>query len=229
MSENKEDWKPEVGKTAWILETPLGQMHVDKTINLRQGIFEDCDGELKFQYKLGSHCALITGAFQQMLYPTAEAALASIKVYDLEGKEVVLPRVEEKTVPYDMCMNFLKMKDDIYEQFRSRTLEAMQSIHADVKASISKHTSLALKEEVSFKVVISEENRSEPILDHTHLMHHFQGICTECGKTIDPDHGTVEGTEIDHHEVDDETIGKIAKLVYSMDLSYKPDRREGGC
>ena len=77
-TENK-DWKPEVGKHVWVVE--------NYTILQKKVLRVD-----------PSHCALLRGRrgddFYEgfKCYPTPEAALASIKIYDLEGKEVVIPR-----------------------------------------------------------------------------------------------------------------------------------------
>ena len=77
-TENK-DWKPEVGKHVWVVE--------NYAILQKKVLRVD-----------PSHCALLRGRRGDDFYegfkchPTPEAALASIKIYDLEGKEVVIPR-----------------------------------------------------------------------------------------------------------------------------------------
>ena len=158
-TENKDKWTPEVGKTAWfflsrnemrIVQGTVEKMHVTTPTALMSG---------KNTY------ALLQVTLED-LFPTAEAALQSIKVYDLEGKEVVIPRARVD------------------------------------------------------------------LPDHTHLLNHFSGVCTECGKTIELDPETWE------------SLGKIAKLAYTMEVPCDPvaeerlrkaqerfsqDRREGGC
>ena len=79
-TENK-DWKPEVGKTAWYFDP-------NKRLLIREaritGKSESNDDFYRLNHGLLQH--------RTLLYPTVEAALASIKIYDLEGKEVVITR-----------------------------------------------------------------------------------------------------------------------------------------
>ena len=62
---------------------------------------------------------------------------------------------------------------------------------------------------------MASENPAIP--DHTHLLHHFVGVCSECGKPIELDPPTSEA------------MTKLATTAYSMDLSYKPEREGDGC
>ena len=79
-TENK-DWKPEVGKTAWYFDP-------NKRLLIRgariTGKSESNDDFYRLNHGLLQH--------RTLLFPTPEAALASIKIYDLEGKEVLIPR-----------------------------------------------------------------------------------------------------------------------------------------
>ena len=82
-TENKDKWTPEVGKTAW-----LASAHNVMQLEI---IEEGISAPPSFRCKGMGFNAFI---FAYKLFPTAEAALASIKAYDLEGKEVVIPRAE---------------------------------------------------------------------------------------------------------------------------------------
>ena len=89
-TENK-DWKPEVGKTAWIVSwrSCISKVLINSIKNTGTG--------LRIEYT--EHGAirgdiLIKSGERLTFFPTPKAALASIKVYDLEGKEVVIPRAE---------------------------------------------------------------------------------------------------------------------------------------
>ena len=89
-TENK-DWKPEVGKTAWYFDP-------NKRLLIRgariTGKSESNDDFYRLNHGLLQH--------RTLLFPTPEAALASIKIYDLEGKEVVIPRAQDKII-IEMC------------------------------------------------------------------------------------------------------------------------------
>jgi|SRR6187200_1619584 len=80
--ENK-DWKPEAGQTAWYFA--LSKMEV-----LREGRVTSQSKVNENFYRINHehewHCKL--------LFPTPEAALASIKVYDLAGNAVELPAAD---------------------------------------------------------------------------------------------------------------------------------------
>jgi hypothetical protein len=78
------DWKPEVGKTAWFMVN--GTIKQVKCKSLGTGVLRDC-----FAVMLDR-----VGVWVETtnLFPTVEAVLASIKVYDLKGKEVVISRAE---------------------------------------------------------------------------------------------------------------------------------------
>ena len=76
--ENK-DWKPEVGQVAWWrrdLHHKITEQIVQFVSHDKRKAFLNSGNSVRFE----------------RLFPTPEAALASIKVYDLEGKEVVLTR-----------------------------------------------------------------------------------------------------------------------------------------
>ena len=85
-TENK-DWKPEVGKTAWYFCGMTNKRVFCATVlsldeNEQVGKTAIVDGPVDGNRLLNV----------RYLYPSMEAALASIKIYDLEGKEVVIPR-----------------------------------------------------------------------------------------------------------------------------------------
>ena len=91
--ENNEklDWKPEVGKTAWfvgfdsVYEILITDVLWEESQNpWYKGIIWFHPLTSEYNAEIGT----------RKLFPTAEAALASIKIYDLEGKEVVIPRAE---------------------------------------------------------------------------------------------------------------------------------------
>ena len=88
--ENNEklDWKPEVGKTAWLKRYPY-------TI---EQVMIIADGSTKLHYRQnysigeGEFVEHTSAQDRDYFFESPEAALASIKIYDLEGKEVVIPR-----------------------------------------------------------------------------------------------------------------------------------------
>lgn len=79
-----ENWKPEVGKTAWV---EFG--------GFREGFIREKHQTIDY-FLLASGAGASDGFFGWFfamdLYPTPEAALASIKVYDLKGEEAVITR-----------------------------------------------------------------------------------------------------------------------------------------
>ena len=95
-TENK-DWKPEVGKTAWYFCGMTNKRVFCATVlsldeNEQVGKTAIVDGPVDGNRLLNV----------RYLYPSMEAALASIKIYDLEGKEVVIPRAQDKII-IEMC------------------------------------------------------------------------------------------------------------------------------
>ncbi len=74
-------WKPEVGGKAWFI---TGHKVIE-------GMITEAGKFLGDSYQFEGN-GLRSFIFTEFLYPTAEAALASIKVYDLDGKEVVVTR-----------------------------------------------------------------------------------------------------------------------------------------
>ena len=79
-TENK-DWKPEVGKHVWVVENYA--ILQKKVLRVDPSLCCLLRGRRGDDFCEGFKC-----------HPTPEAALASIKIYDLEGKEVVIPRAE---------------------------------------------------------------------------------------------------------------------------------------
>ncbi len=97
-TENK-DWNPEVGKTAWF----AGFDSVYEIL-ITDVLWEESQnpwykGTIWFHPLTSEYNAEI-GTWD--IFPTSEAALASIKIYDLEGKEVVIPRAQDKII-IEMC------------------------------------------------------------------------------------------------------------------------------
>ena len=86
-TENK-DWKPEVGKTAWL------KRYSDKI----EQVMITADYTTKLHYKQmiqigeGGVAEYYSAQDRDYFFESPEAALASIKIYDLEGKEVLIPR-----------------------------------------------------------------------------------------------------------------------------------------
>ncbi len=105
-------WKPEVGKTAWAVRGNSVQ-HVEIT---------KISGDMVWNTSKGWG-EVWTVPFG--LFPTAEAALASIKVYDLEGNEVVVSHdLPQKFRFVGVCRECLKNVGLDKEEQR-----AMQIIH----------------------------------------------------------------------------------------------------
>lgn len=96
-TENK-DWKPEVGKTAWLkrYSDQIEQVMItaDYTTKLHyKQMIQIGEGEVA-EYYLAQD--------RDYFFESPEAALASIKIYDLEGKEVVITRAQDKII-IEMC------------------------------------------------------------------------------------------------------------------------------
>ena len=98
-TENK-DWKPEVGKTAWYnyhdgsKGNEIREVIVDREENVL--------GSTSFSVYSKKYGMSWDYVGLGEIFPTPEAALASIKIYDLEGKEVVIPRAQDKII-IEMC------------------------------------------------------------------------------------------------------------------------------
>lgn len=100
--ENK-DWKPEVGKRAWYMTGSYCREVSVQSIN-------------SYSSTLDTEDAHIIGAQVSNLYPTPEAALASIKFYDLQGNEVVPYR--DLPVPLTPGENLMLYGESDYEGAR---------------------------------------------------------------------------------------------------------------
>lgn len=87
MNTENKDWKPEVGKTAWLMAG--SRLQEVKCL----GNFWSDEIEVLFPGFGKRHVKIC------LLFPTAEAALASIKVYDIHGKEVVVTRPKRDQIP----------------------------------------------------------------------------------------------------------------------------------
>ena len=80
-------WKPEVGKSAWtVIRDP------------RKLVVATIKEVMVTAIERGLHCWVSiesdkpSSLWEEYLFPTPKAAFASIKVYDLDGKEVVVTR-----------------------------------------------------------------------------------------------------------------------------------------
>lgn len=98
--ENNEklDWKPEVGKTAWAVNRRSLAV-VECVINAIYGTDPYVVADVSSRTRGGSWLDKA-----MVVYPTPEAALAAnpLKVYDLDGKEVMIPRAQDKII-IEMC------------------------------------------------------------------------------------------------------------------------------
>ena len=98
MENENKDWKPEVGKTAWL------KRYSDKI----EQVMITADYTTKLHYKQmiqigeGEVAEYYSAQDRDYFFESPEAALASIKIYDLEGKEVVIPRAQDKII-IEMC------------------------------------------------------------------------------------------------------------------------------
>jgi hypothetical protein len=128
-TENK-DWKPEVGKTAWYFDPNEKNVIREGNITDRSEVNSD------HYWLLGSLVRHYT-----LLFPSPEAALASIKIYDLEGKEVVIPprplvlepkplewkhlEMNEEAIAVDGPWSFYAWQDGSWEiNYDNRTIDA---------------------------------------------------------------------------------------------------------
>ena len=78
MKQEQEDWKPEVGKTAWVLDPRHARVIEVNVVKVLEPMITISHPSSYVSWSEGWHYA----------YPTAEAALASIEVVYLNGKEV---------------------------------------------------------------------------------------------------------------------------------------------
>ena len=88
-TENK-DWKPEVGGKAWIVWAStfqfceIRQVVVGKEIRSLGATYFDVSSQMNGGFCETKHI--------DSIFPTIEKAQESFEIYDLEGKEVVIPR-----------------------------------------------------------------------------------------------------------------------------------------
>ena len=108
-TENK-DWKPEVGGKAWIVWAStfqfceIRQVVVGKEIRSLGATYFDVSSQMNGGFCETKHI--------DSIFPTIEKAQESFEVYDLEGKEVVIPRADgflaEKALSIQMENDLLK-------------------------------------------------------------------------------------------------------------------------
>ena len=279
-NENK-DWKPEVGKTAWLFGnkriTLVSIVKKKRSSAWKKG----SDPAMVSQYTYHCQGGGVNDWFGKFgLFPTPEAALASIKVYDLDGNEVLPPRrrsVEEVIEEYKQSPEYAdrrekeKMYIPLLTDSENKAMMASRGWHSINYPCDDPSQAVAFCETVDLNEVLREwmetpivftstskqryeqalrtiaekaefffvdANYPDPaeligqleeiakkslagenpvIPDHTHLLHHFVGVCSECGKSIELDPPTTEA------------MTKLATTAYSMDLSYKPEREGNGC
>ena len=90
-TENK-DWKPEVGGKAWIVWAStfqfceIRQVVVGKEIRSLGATYFDVSSQMNGGFCETKHI--------DSIFPTIEKAQESFEVYDLDGKEVVIPRAD---------------------------------------------------------------------------------------------------------------------------------------
>ena len=98
-TENK-DWKPEVGGKAWIVWAStfqfceIRQVVVGKEIRSLGATYFDVSSQMNGGFCKTKHI--------DSIFPTIEKAQESFEVYDLEGKEVLIPRAQDKIID-EMC------------------------------------------------------------------------------------------------------------------------------
>ena len=108
------DWKPEVGGKAWFI---TGHKVIE-------GMITEAGKFLGDSYQFEGN-GLRSFIFTEVLYPTAEVALASIKVYDLDGKEVVVTRdsgVLKELGAAKMLDAYLEALDVVVQSFKDYRL-----------------------------------------------------------------------------------------------------------
>jgi hypothetical protein len=127
-TENK-DWKPEVGKTAWVILAM--DVHEVNVTNVTAFGYYTVSSERWNEHDMPA----------EWVFPTPEAALASIKIYDLEGKEVVIPprplvlepkplewkhlEMNEEAIAVDGPWSFYAWQDGSWEiNYDNRTIDA---------------------------------------------------------------------------------------------------------
>ena len=92
MRNEKSDWKPEVGGKAWIVWAStfqfceIRQVVVGKEIRSLGATYFDVSSQMNGGFCETKHI--------DSIFPTIEKAQESFEVYDLDGKEVVIPRAD---------------------------------------------------------------------------------------------------------------------------------------
>ena len=198
-SENKDKWTPEVGKTAWAFVT-------------NEGVVESLD-LMGIIYEKGGYFAVMDSdgyVFMRKdfsLFPTPEAALQSIKVYDLEGKEVVIPRARvdlpsiQRSPELTDAETEATLRDrgiyatveqltrsEVIEKYGVGLPDQHKKILRDMEDEYTKilrrldQKRIAFWEGLHEKDVLVQESM-KTILDHTHLLNGIDK-CHECGGEI---------------------------------------------
>lgn len=101
-TENK-DWKPEVGGKAWTMIT-IGVM--------REVVIVSEYGSVTDYFEISGEGCGSVNRHKHDLYPTAKAAISGIRIFDLDGKEVVVTR--------DSSENEQKMRGFLAKRMQSK-------------------------------------------------------------------------------------------------------------
>lgn len=226
--ETKNSWKPQVGKTAWLMagntcmEVPVSRVLYNLVWVETQG-----RGDVKVA--------------SELLFPTPEAALASIKVFDLEGKEVALPAAEqkcpriepsplvwvEKTYVHhfadgsteiqayektasDGCFKYSVTRDGSARFARKNQRTNSTQIVGYVTCG-SFATGMAAVHEWRFAHINGMVKKEVQVARAGAETIHFIGVCSECKKEMRLDSPA------------DSALGKIANLASQMDFPSNPE------
>ena len=121
-TENK-DWKPEVGGKAWIVWAStfqfceIRQVVVGKEIRSLGATYFDVSSQMNGGFCETKHI--------DSIFPTIEKAQESFEVYDLEGKEVVIPRAQDEIA---MLKTELVVANAIIDNLSPRLEAALERI-----------------------------------------------------------------------------------------------------
>lgn len=109
MKDKNEDWKPEIGKPAWVLDprhSRVIEIEVVEVLRARPMIGYRDVVRITHPRSYGTW-----SEGWHKCFPTSDAALASIEVVYLEGKEVVITRADGEFVKASIVEGLLAAKD----------------------------------------------------------------------------------------------------------------------